>query len=82
MLTELDNADNRLNQTLEVLRNSIVDPAFNVSNLGSEDTTSMTKTRTLHDFVDDEGIENLKSRLRHSIDQVQVQDYPSLWPNW
>ncbi|KAH8153140.1 uncharacterized protein LAJ45_02727 [Morchella importuna] len=71
MLTGLDNADNRLNQTLEVLRNSIVDPAFSIPNPENEDPTSMTKARTLHDFVDDEGIENLKSRLRHSIDQVQ-----------
>lgn len=71
MLTGLDNADNRLNQTLEVLRNSIVDPAFSMPNPEIEDPTSMTRARTLHDFVDDEGIENLKSRLRHSIDQVQ-----------
>lgn len=72
MLMDLDHADDRLNRTLEALRNSIVDPAFNMPNPESEDPNLMTKTRTLHDFVDDEGIENLKSRLRHSIDQVQV----------
>lgn len=72
MLIELDNADDRLNKTLEVLRNSIVDPAFNMHSSGDEYSNLMVKTRTLHDFVDDAGIENLKSRLRHSIDQVQV----------
>lgn len=77
MLMELDNADDRLNKTLEVLRNSIVDPAFNMHNPGDEDSNLVVKTRTLHDFVDDEGIENLKSRLRHSIDQVQVWMPPS-----
>lgn len=77
MLVELDNADDRLNKTLEVLRNSIVDPAFNMNNSGDGDSNLVVRTRTLHDFVDDEGIENLKSRLRHSIDQVQVWMAPS-----
>lgn len=77
MLVELDSADDRLNKTLEVLRNSIVDPAFNMHSSGSEESNLVVRTRTLHDFVDDEGIENLKSRLRHSIDQVQVWMAPS-----
>jgi len=52
----------------------VVDPAFNPpsSPEGEESTPTTTRPRTLHDFVDDEGIENLKSRLRHLIDQVQV----------
>lgn len=117
-LTDLDNADIRLNQTLELLRNSIVDPAFispsqerveqerkenrkvnEVSQGGGNDLRVRTedqkldsmgegaggihdrgelcsnsiaaRARTLHDFVEDEGIENLKSLLRHSIDYVQ-----------
>ncbi|KAL7276455.1 Autophagy-related protein 17 [Rhizina undulata] len=90
-LAELDNADNRLNQTLEVLRNSIVDPAFSPPPTPSVSASGPTASadggggsgvlesdeelkdpvRTLHDFVEDEGIENLKSKLRHSIDQVQ-----------
>lgn len=105
---DLDSADLRLNQTLEQLRNSIVDPAFipesepqqqitvrkrndrytnghgngvaiderthaeNDSDSSSGSTTAAARARTLHDFVEDEGIENLKSRLRHSIDYVQV----------
>ncbi|KAG0137087.1 autophagy-related protein 17 [Tuber indicum] len=73
IVADLDNADARLNQTLGVLRKSVVDPAFNPpGNPEREESTPMaTKPRTLHDFVDDEGIENLKSRLRHLIDQVQ-----------
>ena len=70
-LTELDNADIRLNGTLELLRNSAVDPAFG-SATGEKDAA----VRTLHDFVEDEGIENLRSKLRHSIDEVQVRFSP------
>ncbi|KAF8251379.1 APG17-domain-containing protein [Wilcoxina mikolae CBS 423.85] len=94
-LNDLDTADLRLNQTLELLRNTTVDPAFvppganiepsqrgNNTNgiVGNEErdisvigdaTAAVVKVRTLHDFVEDEGIENLKSRLRHSIDYVQ-----------
>ncbi|KAI5843236.1 autophagy protein Apg17-domain-containing protein [Tricharina praecox] len=120
-LTDLDNADIRLNQTLELLRNSVVDPAFTVSGSsnaqaqaqpqqrkvkrrdreeteqeeqeeqeqdgdgdgdkkeqgesdyggGSESSIATARMRTLHDFVEDGGIENLKTRLRHSIDYVQ-----------
>ncbi|KAI5781224.1 autophagy-related protein 17 [Geopyxis carbonaria] len=89
-LNELDNADIRLNDTLELLRNSPVHPAFITDtetngamlengeerakgrNEGSEDRDSeSSRNRTLHDFVEDEGIENLKSKLRHCIDYVQ-----------
>ncbi|KAA8904403.1 autophagy-related protein 17 [Sphaerosporella brunnea] len=108
-LIDLDAADTRLNQTLALLRNSVVDPAFTASEPegrpllgrskrkhrqqpynnalhgeeanyggggesdydGSESSTSTTRMRTLHDFVEDEGIEDLKTRLRHSIDYVQ-----------
>jgi hypothetical protein len=76
MLVELDDANDRLNKTLGILRNSIVDPAFSIPNPGSEDRALVEKARTLHDFVDDEGIENVKSRLRHLIDQVQVLAHP------
>jgi autophagy-related protein 17 len=112
-LIDLDNADTRLNQTLELLRNSIVDPAFTglepETQLlleskrhhqqqhnngvgggeakdggsdydGSESSTSTARMRTLHDFVEDEGIEDLKTRLRHSIDYVQVCSESRCWP--
>jgi len=39
---------------------------------GSESSIATARARTLHDFVEDGGIENLKTRLRHSIDYVQV----------
>lgn len=43
-------------------------------NEGSEDGDSeSSRNHTLHDFVEDEGIENLKSKLRHCIDCVQVR---------
>lgn len=71
ILADLDNADDKLNRNLELLRNSLVDPGFNTArNLDGDG--SERRLRTLHDFVDDAGIEDLKSRLRHSIDQVQV----------
>lgn len=102
-LNELDNADLRLNSTLELLRNSVVDAAFFETpppppsqpddqlqqlqqypsesggtvrglpiNSGEDTLGAGQRVRTLHDFVEDQGIENLKSKLRHSIDDVQV----------
>jgi len=104
-LNDLDTADLKLNQTLELLRNSVVDPAFtppeaevqpaqkgnntigiagneereravNESDTSDGSAAATPRVRTLHDFVEDEGIENLKSRLRHSIDYVQVSTSP------
>ncbi|KAF8527819.1 autophagy-related protein 17 [Trichophaea hybrida] len=78
-LNDLDTADLQLNQTLELLRNTTVDPAFvppganerDISVVGDAAAAAVVKVRTLHDFIKDEEIENLKSRLRHSIDYVQ-----------
>jgi autophagy-related protein 17 len=92
---DLDNANTRLDQTLDLLRKSIVDPAFTAPEplakskrqqdgedaqddgegesgyADSESSTTTARPRTLHDFVEDEGIEDLKTRLRHSIDYVE-----------
>ena len=54
----------KLNDILSRLRQTEVDRAFQVA----DDEES----RTLHDFVDDEGVENLRSQLKNAIDQVQV----------
>jgi autophagy-related protein 17 len=61
-LRELDAADARLQRTLDILRSTTVDPGFRPTD---------DDPKTLHDFVDDQGVDNLKSSIRSSIDQVQ-----------
>ncbi|KAI9767978.1 MAG: autophagy protein 17 [Geoglossum simile] len=62
VLRELDAADARLQRTLDILRSTAVEPGFRPTD---------DEPKTLHDFVDDQGVDNLKSSIRSSIDQVQ-----------
>ncbi|KAI9852746.1 MAG: autophagy protein 17 [Thelocarpon superellum] len=62
LLRELDAADARLQRTLNQLRETVVESAFRPPD---EDR------RTLFDFVDDEGVENVKAVVRTAIDQTQ-----------
>jgi autophagy-related protein 17 len=62
MLRELDSADARLQHMLDVLRSTAVEPGFRPAD---------DQPKTLHDFVDGQGVDNLKSSIRSSIDQIQ-----------
>ncbi|KAI9776257.1 MAG: autophagy protein 17 [Geoglossum umbratile] len=62
VLRELDAADARLRRTLDILRSTTVEPGFRPAN---------DEPKTLHDFVDGQGVDNLKASIRNSIDQVQ-----------
>jgi autophagy-related protein 17 len=62
MLRELDAADARLQRTLDALRSTTVEPGFRPTE---------GQPKTLHDFVDDQGVDNLKASIRSSIDQIQ-----------
>lgn len=66
----LDEADQRLDETLTTLRRTEVEGAF--SAVGG--TEEEAQQRCLYDFVDEDGIENLKSQLKGVIDQVQETD--------
>lgn len=61
VLKDLDDADTRLRRTLELLRETIVHPAFRPE---GEDPKS------LHDFVDERGVEELHAALKSSIDRT------------
>ncbi|KAF4162741.1 hypothetical protein CNMCM6936_001717 [Aspergillus lentulus] len=61
VLKDLDDADTRLRRTLELLRETIVHPAFRPE--GEE-------PKSLHDFVDERGVEELHATLKSSIDRT------------
>ncbi|KAF3906533.1 hypothetical protein ABW20_dc0107459 [Dactylellina cionopaga] len=63
----LDEANQRLDETLSSLRTTEVETGFSAG-----DKTEQIQ-RSLYDFVDEDGIENLRSQLRGIIDQVQVR---------
>lgn len=62
-IRSLDAADNRLQKTMDVLRSTIVEAAFRPAN---------EESRSLLDFVDEAGVENMRTALKDSIDQSQV----------
>ncbi|KAL1964945.1 hypothetical protein VTN77DRAFT_6298 [Rasamsonia byssochlamydoides] len=63
VLKELDAADDRLRQTLDKLRETVVHPAFRPE--GEE-------PKTLHDFVDERGVEELETMLKGAIDRTKA----------
>ncbi|KAK6341216.1 autophagy protein 17 [Orbilia brochopaga] len=67
-IKELDEANHRLDAILSSLRTTEVETAFSAQDKAEQ------KQRTLYDFVDEDGIENLRSQLRGVIDQVQETD--------
>ena len=69
VLRDLDTADARLQTTLDQLRSTMVDAAFRPAD---------EEARSLHDFVDEGGVEGLKANLRASIDQTQVWNVQSI----
>jgi autophagy-related protein 17 len=69
-IKELDSLDIELNEILSRLKNVSLDPGFDVVN-GVEGRQNPPRT-SLHDFVDEQGIEELKTQLRQAIDEVQV----------
>lgn len=63
VLKELDAADARLRETLNTLRETIVHAAFRPE--GEE-------PKSLHDFVDERGVEELQTSLKESIDRTNA----------
>lgn len=61
VLTQLDDVDDRLRQTLDKLRQTVVHPSFRPE--GEE-------PRSLHDFVDERGVEELQVILKDAIDRT------------
>ncbi|KAI9792160.1 MAG: autophagy protein 17 [Peltula sp. TS41687] len=61
-LRDLDEADARLQATLDLLKSTLVEAAL---------SPPQEEQRTLHHFVDEEGVEKLKAGIRASIDLTQ-----------
>jgi autophagy-related protein 17 len=62
-IRSLDAADNRLQKTMDLLRSTIVVATFRPEN---------EEPRSLLDFVDEAGVETMRTTLKDSIDQSQV----------
>jgi autophagy-related protein 17 len=60
-LKSLDAADARLRSTLDLLRETIVDASFRPKD---------EEPRSLHDFVDERGVEELHTAMKSSIDRT------------
>jgi autophagy-related protein 17 len=61
VLQELDIADDRLKRTLDKLRQTIVHPTFR---------PEAEEPRSLHDFVDERGVDELQTVLKGAIDRT------------
>jgi autophagy-related protein 17 len=69
----LDSLDIDLNEILGQLRTVALDPGFDAVN--AVELRQDPPRKSLHDFVDEQGIENLKTQLRQAIDEVQVSHH-------
>jgi autophagy-related protein 17 len=59
-----------LNEILGQLKSVALDPGFDAVNV--VEVRQNPPRKSLHDFVDELGIEELKAQLRQAIDEVQV----------
>ena len=69
-IKDLDSLDIDLNEILGRLKTVALDPGFDAVN--SIELRQNLPRKSLHDFVDEQGIEDLKAQLRQAIDEVQV----------
>lgn len=69
-IKELDTLDIELNEILGRLKSVSLDPGFDAVN--APELRQTPPRKSLHDFVDEQGIEKLKTQLRQAIDEVQV----------
>lgn len=67
IIRELDETGARLLQCIDFLKETKIEEAFK-STIQLEDIAGK---ETLHDFVDDNGVENIKQAMRMAIDNVQ-----------
>jgi autophagy-related protein 17 len=73
-IKELDGLDIELNEVLGRLKGVPLDPGFDAVN--GPERRHYPPRKSLHDFVDEQGIEELKTQLRQAIDEVQVPQLP------
>ncbi|EXJ82724.1 hypothetical protein A1O3_06539 [Capronia epimyces CBS 606.96] len=71
VVKELDETGARLLESIDLLRETKVEEAFK-SSAESEDVAGK---ETLHDFVDDTGVENIRQAMEVAIDNVQSSQH-------
>ena len=69
VIKELDNTDARLLKCIDLLKQTQIEEAFNA--YAELEDASGTAKKTLHDFVDDKGVESIKEAMKVAIDNVQ-----------
>ncbi|EXJ90747.1 hypothetical protein A1O1_03851 [Capronia coronata CBS 617.96] len=67
VIKELDETGARLLQSIDLLRQTKVEDAFK----STADSANADSKETLHDFVDDTGVENIRQAMEVAIDNVQ-----------
>ena len=84
LLHDLDNADERLRETLELLKATVVDPAFHSSSkiqsspqgsmnhLDPSTQSKISRKTNLHDYLSPSTLSTLQSTLHTHIDAVQT----------
>ena len=72
VITELDGAERKLARTVEFLRQTSIENAFrSISTQRATGLEPQAQKETLHDFVEEKPVENLKSAMKDVIDNVQ-----------
>ena len=72
MLKDLDAAGKRLEDTLQALKDTKVEGGFQTSGLGHDEDNGLAEAKeTLHDFLDDKPVEELKDGIKAAIDKIQ-----------
>ncbi|KAJ9633428.1 uncharacterized protein PV06_06776 [Exophiala oligosperma] len=71
IIQELDDTGARLLQCIDFLKETSIEEAFK----STTEAEGVTGKVTLHDFVDDNGVEQIKQAMRAAIDNVQNDEH-------
>jgi autophagy-related protein 17 len=71
IIQELDDTGARLLQCIDFLKQTKIEEAFQPTVPEHGDSADSADKQTLHDFVDDNGVESIKQAMRVAIDNVQ-----------
>ncbi|KIV92037.1 hypothetical protein PV10_06512 [Exophiala mesophila] len=72
VIRELDDTDSRLHQYIQLLKDTQIEQAFNPTSSSGPGLFPHAPKETLHDFVDDKGIDTIKNAMKIAIDNAQA----------
>ncbi|EGE09259.1 kinase activator [Trichophyton equinum CBS 127.97] len=70
-IKELDTVDRKLQQTLDSLRDITLEPAFRSQEQRQEEAEKGV-SKTLHDFIDEHAVDDIRSLLKDAIDSLSA----------